>query len=587
MGKTDVLVRMKADTTGYDANIAKARKQLERFGQENLSAGGMIKQMTGQLVGAAAKFASFGAAVAAAMKVAKDAFFNNEEQLDEWGRTVESVESIYKGFLNSINTGDISGFITRINQITQAARDAYDAMDALNTFNAFNQIQVEKTRTGMTESIVDYREGNGSKNAVRAAADAYKNELRERAKLEKQAYLEAVKKVAAERDVNAEDLRIALSGKYGSYQMLKNVQPTGSRIVNYGGGMFGAGGSYTVDVAVGRQEKLGAALRKINDDELKSLQAIGAQAERTAFEIANVDKQVVRVLRGKQGGSGGGSSSGGGKAEVKAVTGSIDEQTKKVQELEKAWRAEADDNSRLKIKKQIEEAQFALDIMMGKSSGMPGMNYGLGDLAGKGGSGLFQNPLFKQETNTWKPYPGTSNPWKLDDKAMKAVAEYYDKKTSKTEASLTKEVSNIASGITNVVGGIESLGVELPEGLKNVLNGIQGVISILTGISTIITAIEALTAADTIVPFARGGIVHAANGFVSGNSYSGDRIPAMLNAGELILNRAQQGVIADALQNNDGGGRGYTPSHVSGEQIWIALNAFTKRTGRGELVTWR
>ena len=80
---------MKADTKEYDANIQKARKQLERFGEDNLSAGGVLKQLSGNLIGVAAKFASFGAAASAAMKLAKDAFFNNEQQLDEWGRVVQ------------------------------------------------------------------------------------------------------------------------------------------------------------------------------------------------------------------------------------------------------------------------------------------------------------------------------------------------------------------------------------------------------------------------------------------------------------------------------------------------------------------
>ena len=81
---------------------------------------------------------------------------------------------------------------------------------------------------------------------------------------------------------------------------------------------------------------------------------------------------------------------------------------------------------------------------------------------------------------------------------------------------------------------------------------------------------------------------YAQGGMVEGNKYSGDQIPAMLNAGEIVLTKAMQGNLASQLQGNGGGGRGgYTPSHVSGEQIWIALNAFTKRTGKGEVVTWR
>lgn len=66
MAKSDVLVRMKADTQNYDANIAKACRQLDQFKKDNLSMGGVLKQLSGSLVGAAAGFASITAAVGAA-----------------------------------------------------------------------------------------------------------------------------------------------------------------------------------------------------------------------------------------------------------------------------------------------------------------------------------------------------------------------------------------------------------------------------------------------------------------------------------------------------------------------------------------
>ena len=65
MAKSDVLVRMKADVSGYDANIAKARKTLENFKQDNLSLGGILAQTTKSLTAAAAGFASVAAAGAA------------------------------------------------------------------------------------------------------------------------------------------------------------------------------------------------------------------------------------------------------------------------------------------------------------------------------------------------------------------------------------------------------------------------------------------------------------------------------------------------------------------------------------------
>lgn len=65
MAKSDVLVRMKADTQNYDANIAKARRQLDQFRKDNLSLGGVLKQTSSSLLGMAAQYASVAAAIGA------------------------------------------------------------------------------------------------------------------------------------------------------------------------------------------------------------------------------------------------------------------------------------------------------------------------------------------------------------------------------------------------------------------------------------------------------------------------------------------------------------------------------------------
>jgi uncharacterized protein (DUF1330 family) len=578
MAKTDVLVRMKADTKEYDANIQKARKQLERFGEDNLSAGGVLKQLSGNLIGVAAKFASFGAAASAAMKLAKDAFFNNEQQLDEWGRVVQSSESLYKGFLNALNTGDISGYLNNINNIVSAAREAYNALDELATYNAFNKANIAGARANMAGAIADYREGKGSKEAVNSASQELIKQLEVRQQKEQEAYEKGIANLARQRGVSPADLLKVMTGSYGSFKELKDLQFTGRGKKVVGSGMY----AQVVDTAIpaNERERLAQAVKNLNDTEIDNIQSLAESAKMTQVEIDNQRKMVARILKGGSGGSTGGS--GGGKTtkqEVDAVTGSIDAQAKKVQELQKAWRAAATDSAREDYRKRIEEAQFALDIMMGKTSGIPGMNYGLGDLAGKGGSGLFQSPLF-QQTKFDK-----GSPWQLDEKTIKAVSEYYDRKTNETTANLTKEVGNIAGGISGILGGIESLGIDLPDGMKDVVSGIQGVIGILTSISTIVTAIQTIAAADTLIPFARGGIAHAANGFVPGNRYSADDIPVAVSSGELILNRAQQGALASQLQNNQQ--RGPELARVSGEQIYVAMSNYLRRSGKGELITWR
>ena len=174
-------------------------------------------------------------------------------------------------------------------------------------------------------------------------------------------------------------------------------------------------------------------------------------------------------------------------------------------------------------------------------------------------------------------------------------------KANKNEKDLVKNLSTLTSGISTLTSGIKGLGIELPKEVDDVIGIISSLTSIIQGIQTIIsifgnTAMAANTAAiiantaaltantvTNFLPFANGGIVRAANGYVDGNTYSNDQIPALLNAGELVLNRSQQGVLASAL--NGGLGAMQLSAIITGEQIRLVLNNNSRRTGRGEYVT--
>ena len=189
-------------------------------------------------------------------------------------------------------------------------------------------------------------------------------------------------------------------------------------------------------------------------------------------------------------------------------------------------------------------------------------------------------------------------------------------KEKREKANKTKdpmiELSKAINGLTSIRGGLEGMGIKLPAELEKGLNVLQGLMSIIQGVQAVISifststetantiavaantvALGTLTAAVTantatnFLPFAKGGVVHAANGYVSGTTYSGDQIPAMLNAGEVVLNRSQAGVLAASLQavgqSGEGGGDG--KPYVSGEMIWLGLTNYLNRSGRGEIVT--
>ena len=101
------------------------------------------------------------------------------------------------------------------------------------------------------------------------------------------------------------------------------------------------------------------------------------------------------------------------------------------------------------------------------------------------------------------------------------------------------------------------------------------------GLSAMITTISSIKAATN----------YAEGGMIKGNSYSGDNIMAMgsngsligLNAGEIVLNRAQQFSIAGQLSQQNGGGSRVV-GVLKGEDIVLMADRWGMRTGRGELL---
>lgn len=160
------------------------------------------------------------------------------------------------------------------------------------------------------------------------------------------------------------------------------------------------------------------------------------------------------------------------------------------------------------------------------------------------------------------------------------------------EKYFTTEFSKLSGGLSGFQSGLKQLGIDLGDGFGSVVSGLQGIASILTAIQTIVGAIEAVSQISAFWPLAGGGIIKAAGGTLVGDSYSGDNLRGIgpggqiygLNAGEIVLNRAQAGVLAAELSSgNDGGG--VAQPYVSGQYIFLGTNNYLKASGQGEIVT--
>lgn len=146
--------------------MAESMKQLKgriaEAKQEMNSTGGVMGKLAEKLtvnIDAMKLFNVGLQAAGAALNVAKDAFFASEATVDEWGRTMEASKSLYEGFLNALNTGDISGYLNNINDIVNAARSAYNELDKLGTMKTIQKpiISAQQTENDRMRQMIQTR----------------------------------------------------------------------------------------------------------------------------------------------------------------------------------------------------------------------------------------------------------------------------------------------------------------------------------------------------------------------------------------------------------------------------------------------
>lgn len=203
--------------------------------------------------------------------------------------------------------------------------------------------------------------------------------------------------------------------------------------------------------------------------------------------------------------------------------------------------------------------------------------------------------------------------------------------SSNTNTELLDTGKKLVGGLSQVSSGLDNMGIKISDEANQFLSTAQGVISVIEGlkavaevitgsstsalVSTGVSLVQALfantsalfantaattaaAAADTgeavmdvlkvaAVAMAHGGMVpHAAKGYaVPGRHYSGDVTPIMANAGELVLNRAQQGNLASQLQEGDHQTSAPARPYVTGQYIFLGLNNYLTGSGQGEIIT--
>lgn len=618
---------LKGSLDELKGRIQTSKQELDDINKSINGGGGL----TGALDSLSDKFgmsikslAGWGTALAAAkgaLGVMTDAFFASEANVDEWGRIVDSSKSLYEGFLTALNTGDISGYLGRIDQIVQAARVAYNELDRLGTMKTIQapQISAQQTenerlrmmiQTGRYIAPIDGRKAsmqNGQlltesqikrleqqlQNGMNKVVGLVGNEVKQTTKAIDAVYNRqaqelgmGIKEFRKGTSSMAEfDNRIAGAANYLEYERQHTIRDdkTGIGHRDKTANPYEAFKAWSVFRVDGQRYNDLVKLIQQRDQQAASAYGMQSQAYRT---MNRADGVTLRQLMGNTGS--GGSGKGGTNTEITYAADSIAAMEKEVQELTKLWK-EAGAAVRDEYAAQLAEAKLRLDTLMGKNTGIAfdsdfaarqvgiarGENTaqitGLGSITiaeqiNEASKGLQGNALESLQ----KLIKGGNDAQKSWANAASAIGSVgsalagIDDPGAKAAGTVLQAIASIALGFAQASKLAGELG---PFGWLAWLGA--GTAALATTISTV----------HSLTGYAEGGVV-------GGNTFSGDQIPAMLNAGEVVLNRAQTGALASQLQDG-GGGNGRIVGVLRGEDIALVADRWGRRTGKGELAFFK
>lgn len=536
-------------------------------------------------------------AAGAAMQVAKDAFFQSESNIDEWGRTVEGAKGAYSTFLNTLNSGNWSNFFTNLSTAVQGARDLYDALDRLGSIKANNQAAIAIVQQQIAQLRLAKQNGEDVDAQLKSATEqlralqnqsvlagqtagntSIRNTLRNRVNAANTTGVDIGEgtyiQLAYELEHSGQAVFDKMQKTFNDLAKKATVVSNDTRTNQYGGTSYSASTSIDLTMLTAEEQKQYLIAKAITEGETEIQQGLALYAQAVSEGTAAAREEFKGNRYALQGSSGSGKGGSTDKETYIPLAGSIDAQVAKVKELQEEFNKTADQSVRGKLLNTIDEATRHLNFMQGK---------GLEPLSREIG-GSFSEHLGIQ--------PFDPSKVKIEGKDLEALEEL----ANAGDAASTSwgDALGAISGLGSALAGIEDPAVKVlgiiaeaiatvaltfAKSLKGTITPWDWIAGAAAGTATMIATIAAIKSA-TAGSYEQGGIV-------PGNSYSGDKLTANVNSGELILSMAQSDRVASLLRNGNNMQNMHLTATIKGTDIQLALNNTSRQQGRGTYVTAR
>ena len=584
----DLVTRILLNDKQFNDTLTKSKQQVSNFNQIGGIASGMVTKFAGALGLAAGAGATLNKIIQ-----------NSQTTADAFQNSIGAAKGTVDQFFKSLSTGDFSVFTNGLDAIYKKAFAAQAALDQLwNTQNSYSRA-AKMAQAAITEARADAYDPELSKEERYKAIGAWKSavtELEEYANTYRKDVLDATQKIAASYNLLnpgditmemldrfvlldakgsvREDIKKKLGDEYKEYQdELKRIAAENSTFAtvttktgtSYATGSLSEEGRRLQDEAAKRYKDaivMNTLLERMTDEQLQDIRTkldtydqVGTELNARKLELnRSLPRLQSRIEKESAGGE------GSPKVKVDIIpAGSLAELEKQIADARKSFLNATTDEARaaadllikdLESRKAILEIQFKYKDLKNIEAGSTLTSADpLAPLKGvkhTDMSGSFQVP---EEGRSYSAYLS-----EIADKNRDLIDTVYG-------------VSDVLYGLGDVLG--ESAGKWLQWG-ANVVSTVGRSLPALIGLANANAAVAASGGAASVAGIPIVGPVLAAGavlsimgalmnlpkfefgGIVPGNSYSGDKMLARVNSGELILNRAQQNNLAGALTSGGG-----------------------------------
>ena len=592
----DLVTRLLLQNADFDRQLKESKKQVENF-EKGIN---VMKSSLGAVA------ATFGLAMGA--NEAFNRVISSSQTLgDKYASTMESVKRVTEEFFYAVGSGDLSTFNGGLRDLIDLAKEAYNAMDQLGNVNISSSYFDAKYGAAMAEaklqaknktSTTEDREAGFAKWEQALSDQAGANDAKLKALMD--AILTTVKSQAgyAGLNINFKDVENALaidlatperraslkemySGQLNDFNKAYAEIVRRNSVTTQQSG-FGGMSQVTDWSKVNAEARpllatykhaiiVNTLLNKATDEQLQQIASLGAQYANVERAQADLQREYYESLAEFRNSKKSGSTTASKSSPAKAIygEGSLGYLNQQLSDLQKQYTSATETSTRMAILSAIDSVN--------KDKKAIELEAELGNLKPLDSS--MPSPKGKNVADDLKN--GNIKVKGVDPKAVSANLDYVDSISQIGHAMAgvtsiadegaaswinygTQVVSSIASAIPQIAALTVAQKAQANANMVALASGAGASVASIPIVGWIMAgaAIASVISAMAAIPkFAGGGIV-------PGSSYYGDRVPAMLNSGEMVLNASQQ---ANLFRMIEGGFSGQMQAKVTVEGDKLAV----------------